>query len=250
MTKEQYVKMLITNSGHTAKSFAASVNLPYSTLLGMLNRGLDGAAVSNVFRVCRALSITVEDLERVEVAGSAPVPFFVSDLEKRVVVNYRNMPEMRVAVDKLLDVSLQQMVAVDMLSGVPDTEDAEPEMMEMKVFDMPAAAGFGNYLSEDDEFEMIPFPAADVPRRADFGIRISGDSMEPTIEDGSIVWVQAMPAIENGEVGIFILDGSAYCKRLHIDGKRRAVFLCSENEAYDDIPVSCPEELRTVGRVL
>ncbi len=65
MTKEDYVKNLISDSGHSVKSFASSIDLPYTTLLGMLNRGLDGASVLNVIKVCKALSITVEDLEHI-----------------------------------------------------------------------------------------------------------------------------------------------------------------------------------------
>ena len=128
--------------------------------------------------------------------------------------------------------------------------DEERETIEMKVFDMPAAAGFGNYLSEADEFDMMPYPVDDVPRRADFGIRISGDSMEPTICDDSIVWVEAMPEVRSGDVGIFILNGDAYCKRLCIDETRRVVLLCSDNESYSDMKIGADDDLRTVGRVL
>ena len=105
MTKEQYVKTLITRSGHTVKSFAASIGLPYSTLLGLLTRGLDGASVHNVFRVCKALDITVEDLERGDDDDNPPpMPFYVNEREKRVITLYRDNAKMRPAVDKLLGV--------------------------------------------------------------------------------------------------------------------------------------------------
>ena len=104
MTKEDYVRMLVSNSGHTLKSFAKSIELPYTTLLGMLNRGLGGASVQNVIRVCRGLSITVEDLLRVEDEKSAAVPFYISDHEKMVLTKYREKPEMRPAIDMLLGV--------------------------------------------------------------------------------------------------------------------------------------------------
>lgn len=104
MTKEDYVKMLISNSGHNVKSFAASIELPYTTLLGMLNRGLDGASVQNVIRVCKGLSITVEDLERVEDEKNTPIPFYVTDHEKKVLIKYREKPEMKPAIDALLGI--------------------------------------------------------------------------------------------------------------------------------------------------
>lgn len=107
MNKEDYVKMLISSSGHNIKSFAASIELPYTTLLGMLNRGLDGASVQNVIRVCKGLSITVEDLEHIEDEKTAPIPFYVTDHEKNVLTNYRNNPDLQHAVNVLLGVNEQ-----------------------------------------------------------------------------------------------------------------------------------------------
>lgn len=107
MTKEEYVKLLIASSGHTVKSFALSINLPYTTLLSMLNRGLGGASIDNVIRVCKGLSITVEDLQRVEDEKSAPVPFYVTEHEKKVLSNYRNKPDLQHAVNVLLGVDEQ-----------------------------------------------------------------------------------------------------------------------------------------------
>lgn len=104
MTKEEYVKMLISSSGHTIKSFAASINLPYTTLLSMLNRGLGGASIDNVIRVCKGLSITVEDLQRAEDEKNAPVPFYITDHEKLVLTKYRERAEMKPAIDVLLGI--------------------------------------------------------------------------------------------------------------------------------------------------
>lgn len=104
MTQENYVKMLISNSGHTVKSFAESIGLPYTTLLGMLNRGLSGASVQNVIKVCKGLSITIEDLERIEREGDAPLPFYLSEQEKLLITKYREKPEMQPAIDLLLDI--------------------------------------------------------------------------------------------------------------------------------------------------
>jgi repressor LexA len=104
MKKEDYVKMLITSSGHTVKSFAESINLPYTTLLGMLKRGLGGASVHNAIKVCRGLSITVEDLLRVDDNEEAPIPFHVTDHEKKLLTRYREKPEMKPAIDTLLGI--------------------------------------------------------------------------------------------------------------------------------------------------
>ena len=62
--------------------------------------------------------------------------------------------------------------------------------------------------------------------------------------------MQAAPALDHGEVGIFVLNGQSYCKQLVIDRERREVRLHSVNPKYDDILVGEEDELRTIGRVL
>ena len=72
--------------------------------------------------------------------------------------------------------------------------------------------------------------------------------MEPKIPDGSTVFVQATPALDNGEIGIFVLDGKSYCKQLKKD--EETVILHSINPQFEDIDIPPFSELRTLGRVL
>lgn len=112
------------------------------------------------------------------------------------------------------------------------------------VYYQPAAVGLGNYMSDSDYEEM----ELDAPSDADAGIRISGDSMEPVIHDGEIAFVKFQPQILGDQVGIFILNGEAFCKRLEYRG--RETYLCSFNPKYSPIHISVDDDLRTIGRVL
>lgn len=128
-------------------------------------------------------------------------------------------------------------------------EADEDGFEELDIYEEAAAAGFGNYLD-------LPcarrerYPAGYIPARADFGVRISGSSMEPRIHDESTVFVQSASAIGHGEVGIFVLNGLAYCKQLLLDPEGHGARLHSFNAAYSDIPLGEADELRTLGRVL
>lgn len=122
-------------------------------------------------------------------------------------------------------------------------------LLEIDVFDEPAAAGIGNYLSAP-ESRREQFPAFMIPKGADFGIRISGDSMEPMVADGATVFVKQTMTVESGKVGIFVLNGASFCKQLIVDHNKQEVRLHSMNPKYDDIIV-CPEDsLITIGQVL
>jgi repressor LexA len=72
--------------------------------------------------------------------------------------------------------------------------------------------------------------------------------MEPDYHDGQIVWVQQQQTLENGEIGVFVYDGTAYMKRLRdrVGGMR----LQSQNMNYPDIVVSEPSLFRVVGKVI
>ena len=120
---------------------------------------------------------------------------------------------------------------------------------DMPVYNEPAAAGTGNYLQESS-YETMSFPADSIPAGAEFGVRISGDSMEPIIKDGNIVWVKPQVSIENGEIGIFVLNNDAFCKRLHIDYDNKIVELISDNPDYQPIIVTKNDNLFTMGKVL
>ncbi len=121
--------------------------------------------------------------------------------------------------------------------------------VELRVYDQPAAAGLGNYIDAPD-FSVEQYPAALAPEGAEFGVRISGRSMEPEIPDGCTVFVRPTPAVEPGEIGIFVYDGQAYCKRLIADRAERRTLLRSLNPEYADIVVADESRLRTLGKVL
>ena len=108
----------------------------------------------------------------------------------------------------------------------------------------PAAAGRGNFIDSAD-WEVIE---ADAPKYADFGIKISGDSMEPLIHSGDVVWVKKQDVIENGEIGIFMLNDNAYCKKLVKKGGEMQ--LVSLNPKYEPIKIGEGDSIVVYGKVL
>lgn len=122
-----------------------------------------------------------------------------------------------------------------------------PPTVEKIVYINPAAAGTPLYAESD--FERVSVPAADVPQGADFGIRISGQSMEPTVRDGAIAWVRKDAELSSGQVGIFMLNDSAVCKRFfqEADGTIR---LESDNPDYGPVPIREFDRFEIVGKVL
>lgn len=121
-----------------------------------------------------------------------------------------------------------------------------PFRRKIHLFDIPASAGVGNFLDGDNFTEVEV--GEEVPATADFGIRISGDSMEPRFVNGQIVWVQKQDTLNSGEIGIFFLDGNAYCKKLQDDEK--GLYLIFLNSTYEPIAINENQIFKIFGKVV
>ena len=133
-------------------------------------------------------------------------------------------------------------------NAIPDnssfeiTTDKENNRI-IKLYDLPLSAGTGNLLDESDSTEYTTYNP-----KADFALKISGNSMEPTIKNESVVLVQKCETIEDSEIGAFYLNGEAFCKRLqHINA---ITYLVSDNDSYSPIQIKAGDELKLFGKVI
>lgn len=117
---------------------------------------------------------------------------------------------------------------------------------KLPLFDLPASAGPGSWL-DGDGYDLIEV-GREVPEQADFGIRVSGNSMTPRFLDKQIVWVQKIDTLQDGEFGIFFLDGNSYIKKLQHNAG--GTTLISLNPAYAPIVVTEHSEFKIFGRVV
>lgn len=192
-----------------------------------------------VSKMCEVLNTTPSHL----IDGKADKDFTATPDEQSHIQKYRGCDQRgRDMVDTVLDYEFNR-------TTNPVTEESGEAYIGVRVHFQAAAAGLNNYLTEDG-YEEVMFPAASVPRGTDYGVRISGDSMEPDIPDGCIVFVKTKPAIESGKVGIFCLNGDGLCKRLEVDHDRRVIRLISDNEKYKPKKIRPDDDLRTYGEVL
>ncbi len=72
--------------------------------------------------------------------------------------------------------------------------------------------------------------------------------MEPTIKNGSEIFVKIQLSIEPSEIGIFEYNGESLCKRF-IKEKSK-IILRSDNPSYTDIVLKETDSVRIIGKVL
>ncbi len=115
-------------------------------------------------------------------------------------------------------------------------QEQEPSAFEPRripLYCSPAAAGYAAPVPGED-FDYITADG-EVPFGAEFAVRIQGDSMEPFIHDGGVVYVNHDP-LSAGDVGIFCVDGGMLCKQYYLDPLGTA-YLFSLNRARSDADV-------------
>lgn len=123
-----------------------------------------------------------------------------------------------------------------------------PFRRRIAIYETRVSAGVGNFLEDGPYKEYEITDSAFIPENASFGVYISGDSMTPDFEDGQIAWVHKQDTLENGEIGVFSLDGEAYIKKLQDDVA--GIALISLNKKYEPKPVTENSDFRIFGKVV
>jgi len=169
------------------------------------------------------------------------VPSKASDLpisEQRLLSNYRVLSEQnKRAIVNLIDTMIENEDSVL-------RERCENGFEHIRRDELRASAGTGSYLDDSDEHEYVYVRVSREACRADEIITVSGDSMEPTFRNGDDLFVEHTPALEYGEIGIFVVAGEGYVKEFQRNG------LHSHNPEYPLLTYKEDDDVRCVGRVL
>lgn len=159
----------------------------------------------------------------------------VSGIEMEHIIKYRTLDEYsKKVVDSVLDLEYDRCSA-------PQVN--EPNIIHLPKSIFKPSAGSGNWL---DEQQLESVSVLDTPqaRKANLILEVDGDSMSPMYESGDNVLVNTKANVAVGDIGIFIVDGSGYIKKLGTDR------LISVNPEYDDIFPTEYSDFRCVGKVL
>lgn len=76
---------------------------------------------------------------------------------------------------------------------------------------------------------------------------VNGDSMEPKYLSGDIIEYHPQPELENGEIGVFAINGGITLKRFR---RNSGIHLESLNKKYEDIIIKDTDDFNILGKVL
>ena len=118
------------------------------------------------------------------------------------------------------------------------------KMTILPLYRTPSSAGTGSVIFDDIPVEYINVKKSNETEEADFMVEVRGDSMIPRYNDGDIVLVKQSESIYENEIGVFILNGESFIKKM---GNERLISL---NPAYSPIEIHEYDSIRCAGRVI
>ena len=120
--------------------------------------------------------------------------------------------------------------------------------LEYKKVPLYGSISAGYVACESDVIDYIALPMVNAFSGDVFAVRVSGDSMEHTIENHSIVFIKRDSEVANKKIGAFLLNNEALLKRYYVTDS--GIFLRSDNREYPDIRVREHDDFVIVGRYI
>ena len=202
--------------------------------------------VAKIKKIAKALGISADALletgysEKSSAALSAGAMKLAKDYD---TLDIHGKKTVRVVMDEELE-RMEDEARFQEETAAPDSGQKV-----INLFVEPSAAGIAAPTFGRD-YEPYELKDSD-PQGAAYAVRIQGDSMEPYIKNGSIVFVNH-DALADGDIGIFCVDGGTVCKQYHKEGG--VIYLLSLNRARSDADVvilpSSNQTLVCQGRVI
>ncbi len=234
MDFKQHLSDLLVQNNHSQAELARFVGVKNNTVNDWINKGTS-PKIENLYRIAEFFDISFDNL----FTNSETSSDSLSEDEAELLKYYKQLPEN----EKNRLIGRAEAIADMYAEAAPEPV---PPMIAIKHSMYKVSAGTGERLSDSDDWDEIEIPDTPEARRADFCLTIYGNSMEPVYYDGDIVLVKQQNAVERGQIGIFIIEGSEYIKKF--GGDR----LISLNDQYDDIMFSeyDPDDIRCSGLVI
>lgn len=226
MTFNEYINRRRKELGMTVDELVERSGLPKGTVSKITSGINANPKLTTIEAICRALMCSVDDA-----MGLAPAASIFSFSEIDHINKYRSLDKYgKNVMDSILDIEYERCNPVR-------------RMITRPYYAVSVSAGFGNPLDEPPE-EKIEIPDTPENRKGDYVVRVSGNSMTPAFSDGDLVLVEKDARVDEGEIGIFVLNGESFIKKQGVGE------LISLNPDYPPKPYTRSDSVQCCGKVI
>lgn len=161
----------------------------------------------------------------------------------------------KVDLDDLMNADLSQ-VETSLVDKIADISSQLQEVRQQKVYNLAERElEEQRYIQDHDDY--VGQTAAGAPIEGQQPVPIigattvkllvNGDSTEPMFKDRDIVEYHPKPELENGEIGVFAVNGGITMKKFR---KNSDIRLESLNRKYEDIVIQETDDFSILGKVI
>ncbi|WP_353418292.1 S24 family peptidase [Staphylococcus delphini] len=154
--------------------------------------------------------------------------------------------------DKIVKLAKALKVSPSYIMGI---ENEQPKLDTLPVKKIPVlskiSAGMPIY-TEENLIDYIYFATKNLnSNKEEFGLCVSGDSMDKLFQDGDIVVVEKDAIVENGQLGVVMINGyNATVKRVRYNDDQIVLIPESNNPQHYPQVYGKNDEVKIVGRVV
>ena len=229
---------LCNQKGWSLSEFARKLDLPKSSISRYFNKSRQ-LPINKINLFSDVLGVSSEYLLGIQTIASD------RNKTQNELLNVYNKLETK-RQTKVYDFATEQLKEQNKVVNFNDYIEEESDWYEVKFYGS-VSAGTGLYL-DDEQVETISFGADMIPTGTDFCLKVNGDSMDPMFHDGDYVFIKRETDFRNGSIGVVIVNGDAYLKKIYIT--EDSIKLVSLNKKYKDIIVSNEDTIKYVGTVV
>ena len=229
---------LCNQKGWSLSEFARKLDLPKSSISRYFNKSRQ-LPINKINLFSDVLGVSSEYLLGIQTIASDS-----NKTQNELLKVYNKLETKRQT--KVYDYATKQLKEQNKVVNFNDYIEEESDWYEVKFYGS-VSAGTGLYL-DDEQVETISFGADMIPNGTDFCLKVNGDSMDPMFHDGDYVFIKRETDFRNGSIGVVIVNGDAYLKKIYITPD--SIKLVSLNKKYKDITVTQDDTLKYVGTVV
>ena len=232
MTVANRIRKFRENCGLTQKELGQKLGYPNGAMVSNWEIEKSSPDPEKLIQLCSIFNVTSDELLGVK----SDMSNFTSE-ERTHITKLRMLDEHgKLVVNYLLDEEYARVIS-------SAKKKNRPRLMYINSYSFPVSAGVGSFV-ENEAPEQILVPECAEAEEADYVLTVTGDSMQPKFNDGDKVYVVNQQSVEIGEIGIFVINGDAYIKKL---GKGQLISL---NEKYKPIPLNADDSIYCCGKVI
>ena len=230
------LKYLRIKKGLEQKDISNFLGLKSPTSVTNWEKGTNLARAGHLSDLASFFGVTLHDLVKTDLSSV--------DNTTDITTIYNQLNSNRQT--KVYDFATEQLKEQNKVLNINDYIEEESDWYEVKFYGS-VSAGTGLYL-DDEQVETISFGADMIPTGTDFCLKVNGDSMDPMFHDGDYVFIKRETDFRNGSIGVVIVNGDAYLKKIYIT--EDSIKLVSLNKKYKDITVTQDDTLKYIGTVV